>query len=801
MPLKLTQIAMNGAEGTFSSGNGSGLPAGGASGTVLVKLSGLDGDAGWTALTKTLVGLGNVDNTSDANKPISTATQTALNGKVSTVSTAGQVYATDSGGAQTTIAYATSATASTLVRRDANGRFSAAAPVNDSDVVNLGTMNTALGTKADASVVAGKVNSSTTASIVYGTDGTGLPALLSYSVTATGNTVPYRSSTGTIATATATDNAHAVPLSQMNTALAAKEGTVAAGTTAQYYRGDKSWQTLNKSAVGLGNVDNTSDVDKPVSTATQTALNAKLDKNTTATNSVYVTGATAGTQTVRGIDTAPVSASTNLITSGAVYTAVQDAIGGVTPDVSGKLDKDIASTNSVYATGSTAGTQTMRSIVTTVTSGSTALITSGAVYTGLSGKENTVTTGTTAQYYRGDKSWQTLNKAAVGLANVDNTSDVNKPISTATQTALDAKAAATDLSGKLDKDTAATNSVYAKGSATGTQEMRSIVTTVTSGSTALVTSGAVYTGLSGKENTVTAGTTAQYYRGDKSWQTLNKAAVGLGNVDNTSDVNKPISTATQTALDAKAAATDLSGKLDKNTTDTNSVYVTGATSGTQTMRSIVTTVTSGSTALITSGAVYTGLSGKENTVTTGTTAQYYRGDKSWQALNKAAVGLGNVDNTSDADKPISTATQTALDAKAAATDLSGKLDKNTTSTNAVYAKGSATGTQEMRSIVTTVTSGSTSLVTSGAVYTAVDARLSKDTTATNSVYAKGSAAGTQEMRAITAVVTSGSNALVTSGGVDTKFADYLPARLRATEAAATSGSLLEADTLYFYPDP
>lgn len=51
------------------------------------------------------------------------------------------------------------------------------------------------------------------------------------------------------------------------------------------------------------------------------------------------------------------------------------------------------------------------------------------------------------------------------------------------------------------------------------------------------------------------GTTAQYFRGDKSWQTLNKAAVGLANVDNTSDANKPISTATQTALDAKAPAT------------------------------------------------------------------------------------------------------------------------------------------------------------------------------------------------------------------------------------------------------
>lgn len=55
-----------------------------------------------------------------------------------------------------------------------------------------------------------------------------------------------------------------------------------------------------------------------------------------------------------------------------------------------------------------------------------------------------------------------------------------------------------------------------------------------------------------KEVTITAGTTEQYWRGDKSWQTLDKTAVGLTNVDNTSDASKPISTATQTALDLKA---------------------------------------------------------------------------------------------------------------------------------------------------------------------------------------------------------------------------------------------------------
>lgn len=42
---------------------------------------------------------------------------------------------------------------------------------------------------------------------------------------------------------------------------------------------------LDKSSVGLSNVDNTSDLNKPVSTATQTALNLKADKSTTYTKS------------------------------------------------------------------------------------------------------------------------------------------------------------------------------------------------------------------------------------------------------------------------------------------------------------------------------------------------------------------------------------------------------------------------------------------------------------------------------------------------------------------------------------
>lgn len=54
-------------------------------------------------------------------------------------------------------------------------------------------------------------------------------------------------------------------------------------------------------------------------------------------------------------------------------------------------------------------------------------------------------------------------------------------------------------------------------------------------------------GLASKEPTITAGTTGQYLRGDKSWQTLDKSVVGLGNVDNTSDSTKQMANDTRYA--------------------------------------------------------------------------------------------------------------------------------------------------------------------------------------------------------------------------------------------------------------
>lgn len=96
--------------------NGVGVPTGGAAGQVLAKNSNTDYDTEWVdqtsgntmpppvtsvntkigdvVLGKSDVGLSNVDNTSDANKPISTDTQTALDAKQDTISLSTPSYST-----------------------------------------------------------------------------------------------------------------------------------------------------------------------------------------------------------------------------------------------------------------------------------------------------------------------------------------------------------------------------------------------------------------------------------------------------------------------------------------------------------------------------------------------------------------------------------------------------------------------------------------------------------------------------------------------------------------------------------
>lgn len=107
---------------------------------------------------------------------------------------------------------------------------------------------------------------------------------------------------------------------------------------------------------------------------------------------------------------------------------------------------------------------------------------------------------------------------------------------------------------------------------------------------------------------------------------LAKADVGLSSVDNTADSAKPVSTAQQTALDGKQP-------LDSDLT------------------AIAALAPADGSLLRRAGGIWTG----------GSVAQV----KADLALTKADVGLGSVDNTADAAKPVSAA-QAAADAAVAA---------------------------------------------------------------------------------------------------------------------------------------
>ena len=278
-----------------------------------------------------------------------------------------------------------------------------------------------------------------------------------------------------------------------------------------------------RSNLGLGNVDNTADADKPISTVTQAALNLKA--NTADVNSALALKASAADLDLK----APIASPT--------------------------------------FTGTVSG----------------------------------------------------ITKSMVGLGSVDNTSDVSKPISTATQAALDAKVSTETFSTTLatKANTTDVNTALALKASAADLDLKAPIASPT------------FTG------TVSG---------------ITKSMVGLGSVDNTSDVSKPISTATQAALDAKVSTETFSTTLatKANTTDVNTALALKASAADLDLKAPIASPTF-----------------------TGTVS----------GITKSMVDLGSVDNTSDANKPVSTATQTALNLKLDATANAVSATKLATSRN------------------------------------------------------------------------------------------------------------------------
>ena len=346
--------------------------------------------------------------------------------------------------------------------------------------------------------------------------------------------------------------------------------------------------THTKADVGLGNVDNTADADKPVSTAQRAAIDDKMSAHLADATHPHITLAQAAAA-------APVQSVAGR-TGNVNLTAADVGLGNVANLAPAALPLSDAAA-AALASKMDVGASISTSQVTGLSAAIAAGVTSGAV-TAVNGKTGNVTLG----------------KADVGLANVANLAPADMPVSTATTTALASKLDAAsvgvsvpslvagkvpasqlpdpaagrkvtvanqaarlaldpwdDLTIAYQVDTQATwglnanddPSVSANWSLMGSFAASGVASF--NGRTGPVAPQAGdYTAAQvGADPAGAAAAAVANHRADPNAHVgyakttdLTKVAVGLGNVDNTSDASKPVSTATATALSAKLDAAD-----------------------------------------------------------------------------------------------------------------------------------------------------------------------------------------------------------------------------------------------------
>jgi len=173
--------------------------------------------------------------------------------------------------------------------------------------------------------------------------------------------------TGTLVTGTATDPIVNIPTvdqvgaySNTNPSNFVNAAGAAAAAPVQSVNGQTNVVVLTKSDVGLSNVDNTSDLNKPISTATQTGLDLKANKaGDTFTGLVELRGTTAS-------DTAPLGAELTTTGTGANWTGSGFATGYThAVGSTAALTTTLNAVNGTYyqiewtVTGRTAGTFTI----------------------------------------------------------------------------------------------------------------------------------------------------------------------------------------------------------------------------------------------------------------------------------------------------------------------------------------------------------------------------------------------------------------------------------------------------------
>ena len=428
---------------------------------------------------------------------------------------------------------------------------------------------------------------------------------------------------------------------------------------------------ITATMVALGNVNNTSDLDKPISAAMQTALDLKASNITLALKADRTDLASKADITDLNLKAPIASPTFTGIISGISATMV----GLSNVDNTSDINKPIG-----------LSTQTALDLKAN----------SSDLVTGLALKA-----GTASPTFTGIVSG--ITPTMVGLANVNNTSDANKPISLATQVALDLKGTVKKVNGispNADGEIAITlgrnyTGLYNNGAFTTSIPPVEGDIFIVSGDPIGANNGRTFIFVSTAWNEITnnIGTTdARYVQlagstmlGNLNFPTGKKIILTDLPVLSTDAANKSYVDAAKT-LDATSIlngkirlAGDLTGTADNPTISAGAITDTKVASGINPTKVGLGNVNNTSDLLKPiSSATQTALDAKASNSALALKAPLdaptFTGNVS--GISKSMVGLNNVDNTTDLSKPISSATQSALDLKASITALN--LKANTT---------------------------------------------------------------------------------------------------------------------------